>query len=102
MLYELSISGEVLSGTQSSDETDVIAIGKKITVHIFEASSPDSPLAYSRLQYGDETKWVIQREGKTPTKVVFESDGVSVVKIICSNGCSDDYYFNAYAKIGVK
>ena len=99
-LEELQVSEKILAGTQVTDESNIVPAGKLITVHIYTASCPDSPSAFSRLEYGSDIKWIVQREGKLIHRITFTSDGVSAVKVICFNGTSEDYYFNAYAKIG--
>lgn len=101
-VYELRISEELLAGTQSSDSTDVIGSDQVANVYIYEASCPDSALAYSKIKYGNEVLWVIQRDSKMPIKLRVKGDGVNSLELICANECSEDYHFNAYAKVSIE
>jgi hypothetical protein len=100
-VIELKIAQEIQPGTQVIDETEVIPSGRLINVYIYEASCPDSALAYSKLMYGSDILWGIQRGEKAPVMLRLEGDGVSKLQLICVNECGTPYHFNAYAKVGV-
>lgn len=97
---ELKISEKILSGTSVIEESESIPNGARGFVYIYEASCPDSALALSRIEFGSEILWVIQRDSVAPYKIEFRGNGIDTLKIICENGCNDDYYFNAYMKAG--
>ena len=105
---ELSVNQLINSGTEVAD-TYVVPDGKKALVYFFEASSPDSSLATSRIvwDYGgaESNAWVIQRHGRMPNEekvLEFVGDGVKKLALVCDNGCSSNYYFNGFAKVKVK
>jgi len=105
---ELKVSQKVLAGEQTADSY-VVPSGDNALIYYFEGSAPDSPLTVVRLVWdfggvGEEDLWVLQRQGIMPnrefsTKVI--GDGVKKLAVVCDNGCTSDYYFNAFAKVKV-
>jgi len=100
-VIELKISEKISGGYLVENESIVIPDKIKATVVVYEASCPDSALATSRLTFGDDILWVIQREIPLPVKIDVVGNGVKTFKLICDNECAGHYYFNAYVKIGV-
>lgn len=97
-VLELQISELVSSGSSIIEESEIIPDKQRVTIHIYEASCPDSALALSRIEFGSKVLWVIQRDSTIPKKIKLVGNGTDTLKLICENGCNDAYYFNAYVK----
>lgn len=103
---ELRISAKITSGNQTAD-TYIVPNGETACVYFFEGSAPDSPLTVVRLVWdfggaSEENLWVIQREGNMPSRerdIDLVGDGIKKLAVVCDNGCTSDYYFNAFAKV---
>lgn len=104
---ELLINEIVEFGTEFSTEY-VVPEGKTAYIYIFKSSLPDSAKAVARLVWdynGDEQDlWVLHRHGSMPDRdinIKVVGDGVKKLALVCDNACSNDYYFNAFAKVRV-
>ena len=100
-VIELKISEKINGGYFVTNESQPLQDKIKARIVVYEASCPDSALATSRLLFGDEILWVIQRELPLPINIDVVGDGIKTFKLICDNECASNYYFNAYVKIGV-
>ena len=107
-IERLVIAEKVLSGTEVEFESTPIPIGKKVTIHEYFSSCPDSANATTRIEFGGIIIDCMQRSdrhlniNKMPDGSDLIGDGVKTVSLFCLNECSSDYYFKANAIIGFK